>query len=159
MNKYIKIIIILLIALIFMSVTLSKFYSDALFTILKKSTDFTILNYENLNGNISVDLVVQDDPGWLREDFIKLEAKILLQEYKLFPRKDANEFKGIQIRFFTKSKPVREIARIKASEQTAQKYDWQTMDIDKVQDNVDSYSYFLTALTPSRLSVRIIYPG
>lgn len=97
MNKYIKIIIILLIALILLSVTFSKLYSDALFTILKKSTDFTILNYENLNGNISVDLVVQDDPEWLREDFIRLEAKILLQEYKLFPRKDANEFKGIQI--------------------------------------------------------------
>lgn len=144
-------ILVILVCLLILFVTFSKLYSDALFTTLKKSTDFTISNYENLNGNISVDLVVQDDPGWLREDFIKLEAKILLQEYKLFPRKDANEFKGIQIRFFTKSKPVREIALIKVSEQTAQKYDWHTMDVDKVQDNVDSYSYFLTATDPVEL--------
>lgn len=134
-------LLLLLLVLVVLTFILLKKQADPLFTYIKESTDFTILDFKNLNGSISIDLGVIDDPAWLREDFIKLETKNLLRDFKQFPRRDANEYKSVQIRFLTTSKLVREIATIKVSEQTLLRHNWATMDVYKVPESVDSYLY------------------
>lgn len=115
--------------------------ADPLFAYINESTDLTILNFENQNGSIFIDLKVKDDPTWRREDFINLEIKNILQRLKKFPTRDTNEYKSVQIRFLTTSKSAREIATIKVSKLTLLRYNWATMNVNEIPENVDSYLY------------------
>lgn len=152
--------VILILSLVVIVLTLSAMYllkndsnKNNLTDYIVKTTDFEILSLQNSKGIIKMDIGILNDEAWLREDFIQLEVKNILDQIKAFPVKNMNEITEVNIRFFpisssskivrffSSSNSTKMVAEIRVVNETLYSVQWGTINVNEVPSVVDYYFY------------------
>ncbi|CAM3827781.1 M56 family metallopeptidase [Marinicrinis lubricantis] len=107
---------------------------------IDKMTDYTIISTQEKEGSAVIELQVLDEAHSLREDFIQLETKIILDGIKHLPQKESDRYKVITIMYITKG-TKRNIAEILVLNDTLQRNDWNKFENFQLPEIVDSYTY------------------
>lgn len=134
----IAIIVLLLVGIVGLTNSMSK--QSPLEAHIDKATDFDIVSLEDNQGDVTFDLETLDTEHWTREDFFRLETRILLDVIKHFPREDLSYFKKITIRGITE-KTNRVFYTVSVSGDTLIQNNWAEMETFEVPKYVDNYSY------------------
>lgn len=131
----VTILLVFVIGLIGLTNPRSELYKE-----IDKMTDYTIISTQEKEGTAVIELQVLDEAHSLREDFIQLETKIILNGIKYSPKKELNQYKVITIMYITKG-TKRNIAEILVLSDTLQRNDWNKIENFQLPEIVDSYTY------------------